>query len=48
MVKSLSSLDQCGNEIRTELGNEIASEKPRAAKDGCNVPRYRTTPRRAV
>ena len=44
----MSSRDQGGNEIRTELGNEIATEKPRAAKDGGNVPRYRTTPRRTI
>jgi hypothetical protein len=34
--------------IRTELGNEITSEETRAAKDGRDVPRYCTTPRRAI
>ena len=34
--------------IRTELGNEITSKKTRAAKDGRNVPRYCTTPRRPI
>lgn len=37
-----------GNEIRTELGNEIAPEETRAAKDGRDVPRDRTTPGRAI
>ena len=37
-----------GTKIRTELGNEITSEETRAAKDGRNVPRYCTTPRRTM
>ncbi len=37
-----------GTKIRTELGNEIASEEARAAKYGCDVPRYCATPRRTM
>ncbi len=37
-----------GTKIRTELGNEITPEETRAAKDGCNMPRYCTTPRRTI
>jgi hypothetical protein len=37
-----------GTKIRTELGNEITSEEARAAKHGCDVPRYCTTPRRTI
>jgi hypothetical protein len=37
-----------GTKIRTELGNEIATEETRASKDGRNVPRYCATPRRTM
>lgn len=37
-----------GNEIRTELGNEIASEKTGAAKHGRDMPGNCTAPRRTI
>jgi hypothetical protein len=42
------SPESAGKPKRTELGDEIASEKTRAAKHRRNVPCDRATPRRTV